>query len=417
MRRLLSPALGLLLVLAASAEPTAGQEVGDRVLLESTNAAGVPVHPGPDDNSYVRWTNGTVAEVSSTSSPRSWIQVEASGVFGWVVRSYATVIVEDEPEEEEDPGDEILTYAIGAWNLEHFKDGKERGFPENDPKRAVRGPTYAARTQSDFEQIAAAIENDLDVAVLMLSEISGRSGEATSVELERLVGILGPGWDYEIGRSGAAQRVAFVFDTDRARRDSCFEIAVPSERIQDGDIFFRDPLVCRFTFMVSGTPMNDLVAVALHLASGQRKDDNHDRAMEVLMDSLHLAQSDGRIPSGEMDVLIGGDLNATRYDTAVEDFWTDLDPAGWDIEALAPIDGTQYPGTRLAGVPLIPSSQIDYLMASTVSGGLSENLVQLIGHVRTDLLPNDFNEFREHFSDHLPVTVRVRVAADDDPPN
>ena len=54
-------------------------------------------------------------------------------------------------------------------------------------------------------------------------------------------------------------------------------------------------------------------------------------------------------------------------------------------------------------------------MASTAAGGLFEELVQLVGHVRTDLLPGNFNEFREHLSDHLPVTVRIRVVADADP--
>lgn len=114
-------------------------------------------------------------------------------------------------------------------------------------------------------------------------------------------------------------------------------------------------------------------------------------------------------PSGERDVLLAGDLNASRYDSHQEGFWSNFDPNGFRFKTLSPEDGTEYPGTRLAGVPLFPRSQIDYLLASGSVGGLTDELVQLVGHVHTELLPANCNDFRRRFSDHLPVTVRIMV--------
>jgi hypothetical protein len=47
-------------------------------------------------------------------------------------------------------------------------------------------------------------------------------------------------------------------------------------------------------------------------------------------------------------------------------------------------------------------------------GGILDELVQWTAQVHTELLPTDFNEFRKHVSDHIPVTVRVKVVQDDD---
>lgn len=48
------------------------------------------------------------------------------------------------------------------------------------------------------------------------------------------------------------------------------------------------------------------------------------------------------------------------------------------------------------------------------TSGLEDKLVQLLGEVHHGLLSIGFDDFREHLSDHIPVTVRVLVAADDD---
>lgn len=162
--------------------------------------------------------------------------------------------------------------------------------------------------------------------------------------------------------------------------------------------------------------MNDVLVVALHLASQQWKVENHNRAMAVLLDSLTNAVQAGTFSANEKDILIGGDLNASLYDSKEENFWRDFDPAGFRFRVLASEDPTTYHPTRLGGVPLRPLSQIDYFLGAFADGGIGEELVQGEAHVHGDLLAGfGFDGFREHLSDHVPVTVRLRVMADGDP--
>jgi hypothetical protein len=65
-------------------------------------------------------------------------------------------------------------------------------------------------------------------------------------------------------------------------------------------------------------------------------------------------------------------------------------------------------------VPLHPKSKIDYLMGSMRQGGIADELTQLTAEVHTHLTSGGFDDFREHLSDHIPVSVKVRLVADDD---
>jgi hypothetical protein len=90
------------------------------------------------------------------------------------------------------------------------------------------------------------------------------------------------------------------------------------------------------------------------------------------------------------------------------------DADGFQFKTMSPEHGEDYPPTRMAGVPLFPRSRIDYILALGKDGGIIDGLVQWLAQVHTELLPTDFNEFRKHIGDHIPVTVRVKVVADDD---
>lgn len=413
MSRILRAALrvtSLAVTIMLLAPPVRAQQVGDRVVVNSSNTLGAPVHPAPGDMIYVRWANGTTGTITAIDSATQWRQVESNGVTGWIVRRYLTVVPAD-PDAEPDAGTELPTYAVGAWNLEWFHDNKARGFPEY----TRGGPTYPARTDADYEEIASTIRDRLEAHLMVLSEING-ADSTRSVEMDRLLSKLGGPWAYFLAPDGGAQRLAVLYDSATARRDRCVQVSIPRREVQNKDIFDRDPLVCSFTFLDgSGTPKNDLLVVALHLASGQSLVANHDTAMALLRRKLATLTSDGTFSSGERDVLIMGDFNASRYDNRIENFWEQYDSTGFRFRTLSPEDGNDYPGTRLAGVPLAPTSQIDYVLASAKTGGLLEKLAQPVAEVRVDLLPTDFNLFRQHLSDHLPVMVRIRLMADDDP--
>ncbi len=258
-----------------------------------------------------------------------------------------------------------LCYQVGTWNLEHFHEGRSRGFPEN----TRGGPSYPARTANDLSAIAAAIRDTLDVKILILNEIMGEEREVeeevqSRSELDALLTQLGPSYQYLITSAGGSQRVALLYDTRHVRLNSATEIPVPPTRVQGKDIFARDPLMAYFTFLHDGQPQNDLLLVGLHLASGQRRARNHDAAMALLLRRLNEARNDGTVlPTGEFDLILGGDLNASMFDNNVEQFFTDLNTGNWAVLA-----GTTYPATRLAGVPLAPRSQIDYLIVTRQTG-------------------------------------------------
>jgi endonuclease/exonuclease/phosphatase family metal-dependent hydrolase len=135
----------------------------------------------------------------------------------------------------------------------------------------------------------------------------------------------------------------------------------------------------------------------------------------LLATKVQNVTSDGTFSSGERDVLIAGDFNASRYDNYLENLWTNLSPTRFNFRTLSPDDGEEYPGTRLAGVPLAPTSQIDFILASARAQGLVDELAEPFAQVRVDLLPSDFSLFRRHLSDHIPVTIRIRLVPDDDP--
>lgn len=109
-----------------------------------------------------------------------------------------------------------------------------------------------------------------------------------------------------------------------------------------------------------------------------------------------------------------GDLNASWFDSHVEQFFDELNGGEWKVLAK---DST-YPATRLAGVPLQPRSQIDYLIASRNLPGkrglFGEEITAEQASVHQGLADGDWDGFRRVFSDHFPVTTCVAVIPDND---
>lgn len=378
-------------------------QIGDQVQLAAQHPSGVPVRDQPADTQYYRWPDRTEAVV--VLSQGNYVQVETSAKRGWIHQKYLTRIAAPT-----DEGVEIPTITVGAWNLEHLHDGASRGFPE-----LVGTSALPPRTPGDYTKIADAIRDQLGTAVVLLSEIAGVPGQRTSVELDRLKGLLGPTWKYAIGSSGGingGQRVAILYDDARVEALSIDELPVPREEVQGDDIFDRDPLVGYFRVRRAGAPGNDFLAVVLHLASGQGNVANHNRAMQRFREDLHAYCQSKPALRQEKDILVGGDLNASRYDNKREDFWDGYDASGYKFTTLASEDGNDYLATRLRGTPLFPGSQIDYLLASEQLKGA---LVLPVATVHHELAASgDFLAFRRNYSDHFPITVSIFVANDID---
>lgn len=398
--------------------------VGASVRLVDRGSRGIPGHDSVGQVAVsVRLPSVSMATVIEIApAPKEhWIKLRpaAGGNETWITTKYVDSVVGAAPVP---AADGTISYRIGAWNLEHFGQGKTRGFPES----GSGGPSLPPRSDQDLADLARTITQSLDVKLLALSEINGHAcndpdGDPCnrSQEIETLLTHLPAAWEYRIAGSGGSQRLAFLYDSSCVLLNEVIEIDVPFHEVQGKDIFARDPLIVHATLLQGGQPRNDLVVVAVHLASLQTLNRNHDRAMEVLRGRLASLQGSGFLGgSAERDILILGDMNANMFSPPAEQFFLDMDEADgpWDVLA-----DPGYPATRLSGVPLQQrNSAIDYIIASRRTqqlGGLSgDEITDSQATVHDELIPvfGGADGFRRRLSDHLPVTVRVRVTSDTD---
>jgi endonuclease/exonuclease/phosphatase family metal-dependent hydrolase len=312
------------------------------------------------------------------------------------------------------------TYTIGTWNLEHFKDGTKRGFPEH------KSPKLRARTAADYKFIADTIKG-LDVPILALQEINGEEvwvedevgdweEDIQSAELDKLLVHL-TGYDYVIGSSGNTQRLAILYDTSRAQINAVYEMNFQNSKVQGKGLFDRQPVFAHFTLLDGGQERNDLVIVNVHLASGQDHHKNHDQAMRMVVQEIDDSrQVEFCIPDNEHDVIIMGDFNASRFSNPKEEFWDEVEANGWDVLGD---DDASYQRTRVNG------SKIDYIIVTNhtqvlflgTKGLKGEEISADLATIHTSLAgTTDAQrlEFRKKASDHIPVTVDVKVMADTD---
>ena len=303
-------------------------------------------------------------------------------------------------------------YTVATWNLEHYSFSRKRGFPEY----TRNGPTYAPRKTLQREAIAVAMRTRINAKIVVLNEIDGKETQNGLTILDDLVKRLGSSWKSRIGLEGRNQRIAVVWDSRFAKLNAYKELTIEEIEVNGKDIFERDPLLAHFTLLKDGESMNDLLVVGLHLASGQHRVRNHDTAMACLKKELKaLRGNDPILPRSEADILIVGDLNANAFDDDVEHFFKDFNRGNWRVLAK---EGS-YPATRLSGVPLNYGDPIDYILATVKSnefGGLfSEEVLEPEAKVWTGLIEDgDFAKFRKVYSDHLPVSVCVRLMKDTD---
>lgn len=386
-----------------------GQTAGELYYLSRPGST-IPAHPAAGDHSVSeRFPDGSIARILTIDSVTGWLEIAVDDQTGWIIRKYL--------------GEQIfadtsrtLSCVVGTWNLEWFKDGKGRGFPES----ASGGESYGPRTMDDYIAIAELIREELHAAVLALTEIhTSSSGGMQSAEMDRLVGCLGGGYKYYPGEYANTQDVVLLYDTTRVRLNTSFEIVIDEKKIQGKDIFDRDPLVAHFTALSpSGNPLNDFIFVGLHLASGQDNNTNHSKAMMLLTDTLaYLIEEGDVLPAGEDDIILTGDLNLDYFDKKRESHLEAMEAGEWDILA----DKDTYPATRLAKVSasdapfeLGPKSKIDYIIVTDAMRGDDREVQVSQADVHQELANDDWPGFREHFSDHFPVTVALHLLPDDD---
>lgn len=414
LRRILSRIFAALLIFVAL--PALAQNVGDCVRLKATHPDGVPRHVESRNSfSGERFPDQSVVRVEEKSPDAKWLRVSLTGDISWVSAAYVGAIVPCGGATPTPPAAEIV---VGTWNIEYLKDGYKRGFPEYQ----AAAEKFPPRTDADYQLLAGVIRG-LDAKVLALQEINGvnTTGDdgdtvASSVEMDRLVPLIGPTYRYVISASGDAQRIAILYDQSVVHLRCWLQAALPDEIVDGKRLFDRQPLLAFFTVFRDGQEMNDFAVIGVHLASEQDKVLNHDMAMTRIDSWVKSARAAGTcIPASERDLLIMGDFNASRFDSAVEALWTTMEADMWDVLAD---DIAQYPATRLSGRPPAQhNSRIDYIIASKGPGALQgDELSQSHATIHDNLVAAHGGglAFRASLSDHLPVTVRLKVRADDD---
>jgi hypothetical protein len=394
----------LAVIYLISYSSVSAQNVGDKYILYRPGKT-IPGHPQAGNHAVtVRFPHGSISEILEIDQQAGWYKIKVDQTTAWIVKKYIGEKYEVTASLPQ------ISYRIGTWNLEWFKDGKTRGFPEN----TSGGPTLPARTEEDYQAIAEVISNDLKTAVLVLTEINGYEdlqGNSKSIEMDRLKDNLGENYDYLISKTGKSQRIAILFDVNKVRLNSSIEFLIPYEMKQGSDIFSRDPLVAHFTFLRDGVHqnLNDFLVIGLHLASGQHKNNNHNRAMEVLIENLDSYLEEGAELHGEADIIITGDLNLNIFDDKKEQKLEEMETGEYDILAD---DG--YKATRLSGVPLTPKSKIDYIIVTDEMRGSDGEISVSEATVHQGLANGNYGNFRLVFSDHFPVTVEIKLLPDDD---
>ena len=397
----------VLLLLAISTCTGWGQSVSDQYLL-SRPGKEIPGHPAAGNHSVsVRFPHGSTATILAIDAATGWYEVEVGSTTAWIIKSYLGEKVGGGVVQ---PAGEIQGVVIGTWNLEWLCDGKSRGFPEN----THNGPSYDARTDQDYAAIAEVIENQLHATILVLTEVNASEHNGAiprSTEIDRLCTNLGSNYEYTVTESGGQQHVALLYDKNLVRLNSSFEIEVPLKKVENKDIFVRDPLVGHFS-VLSGDDrhLSDFIVVGLHLASGQNLAKNHSAAMKLVTDTLKTLIAEGDLlPANETDIILTGDLNLSIFDNKREQELERMEDGAWDILA-----DDEYPATRLASVPLSPQSKIDYIIVADEMRATGSEIAASQADVHQELANEQWDDFRRVFSDHFPVTVLVHPVMDDD---
>ncbi len=200
---------------------------------------------------------------------------------------------------------------IGTWNIRAFGDLTEKweAGPHDEPKRDLRAARYIAEIVSRFD-------------VCAIQEVKDNIKA-----LRHVLKVLGPDWGFVLtdvvkGPSGNNERLAFVFDTRRAKPSGlACELVVPPERrgtgkgkirpdaLKPGEQFARTPYAVSFT-----SAGRTFILITLHVIWGK---DSKDRVGELTSIAEWLGNWAGEVAEWNQNLLCLGDFNIDRKDDAL----------------------------------------------------------------------------------------------------
>lgn len=270
---------------------------------------------------------------------------------------------------------------IGSWNIEFL--GADPKYRRDTPPR-----------RADAPKIIGQRIQELGFAVLGVQEICG---EAILKEVAKGAG---SSWRAVLGTTGkwsdgkTQQGVGFLYDSSVVTLLHAEELLdFPSER--DGvSVFHRKPVTACFRHVKTGS---DFRIVVVHLKAGRKDRDLQKRKAEAthLHSWVHGLLKD---PKEDRDIVILGDFNSTY---------------GADPEKALEAGGMMTYLEQSTPAPTIMhfDEPIDQFCVSTEFREVQRN--SMVSHNIIGEGPR--KHFRQTFSDHFPVSLRMTPLRDDDP--
>lgn len=314
-----------------------------------------------------------------------------------------------------------LPLTVTTWNIEHLGSpgrGFGGGFGAGDLPR---------RTDDQLHLIADFIKDELKSDVLALQEIGvTRRYRAASHSrpldvMKKHLKSLGQSWDYylppvpQTPPSDDTENIylAFMWNIKRVKPHLFFPLDLQNQILAGKELFKRRPMAGYFSAInEDGRETTDFLLVNVHFGSGQNNDENHLIAMTLIQHELEANL--GRYAVTERDRIILGDLNDNPHG---------IDDSGQSTSSPALYEHMKFKG------------YVDLVTADMKTTRLSSNLDSLIDHIfisreAQEHVPQkkatrywpatgddeapQLSAWRRAFSDHLPISFQIEIAADDD---
>ena len=217
---------------------------------------------------------------------------------------------------------------VTTWNIEHL-GSPGRGFGGGfggfgryaTPPRQDELPR---RTDAQLADIAKFIDGDLKSDIIALQEIGithKRRNRSLCKPLDKIVADLesakeGADWAYFLPYTDEVPEyddeknlhLGFMWNRKRVRLVKVLEMSMRDQKLAGKELFQRIPLMGYFEeIREDGSPGIDFVIVNVHLASGQRNDENHLIAMTLI--EFGIARDMARHAIAEPSIIIMGDFN------------------------------------------------------------------------------------------------------------
>lgn len=306
--------------------------------------------------------------------------------------------------------EDVIT--LTTWNIEHLGSagrGFGSGFCAGDlPKRS----------NAQLDQIAVLIKKQLGSDIIALQEIAIAQVEhdrSRSRQLDHISQQLGSRWQYylpPIDESEVTDHdmvVGLMWNTQKVHAATLYTMDIPNLELAGASLFKRKPVIGYFEALKDNQRTNDFMVAVVHLKSGQHFDENHLIAMTVLEHGSTTSLKNNQIK--ESDRIILGNFNDNPYAKTA---------AGNQKYSQA-----LYQHMAFKQYKNLVTSDLQYTRMNNQLDSIIDRILvnksgrqHLVNEVVTKYIPDNapdaFHQWRATFSDHFPLSIKIKVENRDD---